>query len=116
MTLVFRRVSTLAIPPPKSKTREELFNIPGTARELAGGISADAKLADGTVQIKNTRNAVGYMGPGAGAAGPYHHYTFELFALDTKLDLTDSATRADVMKAIDGHIIGKAVLEGRFHQ
>jgi hypothetical protein len=50
MTLVFRRVSTLAIPPPKSKKREELFNIPGTARELAGGISADAKLADGTVQ------------------------------------------------------------------
>ena len=27
------------------------------------------------------------MGPGAPAAGPYHHYTFELYALDTKLDL-----------------------------
>jgi Raf kinase inhibitor-like YbhB/YbcL family protein len=92
------------------------FNIPGTARELAGGVSADAKLPDGTIQIKNTRNNVGYMGPGAGAAGPYHHYTFELFALDTKLDLTESASRADVMKAVDGHIIGKAVLEGRFHQ
>ena len=50
------------------------------------------------------------------SAGPYHHYTFELFALDTKLDLTEAASRAEVMKAIDGHIIGKAVLEGRFHQ
>ena len=56
------------------------------------------------------------MGPGAGAAGPYHHYTFELFALDTKLDLTPDATRADVLKAIDGHILGKAVLIGRFHR
>src|SRR5436190_6206525 len=92
------------------------FNIPGTAKELASGVSADAKLPDGTVQIKNTRNNVGYMGPGAGAAGPYHHYTFELFALDIKLDLTEAASRVDVMKAIDGHIIGKAVLEGRFHQ
>jgi Raf kinase inhibitor-like YbhB/YbcL family protein len=92
------------------------FNIPGDAKELAGGISADPKLADGTIQIKNTANRVGYMGPGAGAAGPYHHYTFELFALDTKLDLTDSATRPDVVNAMQGHILAKGVLAGRFHQ
>jgi Raf kinase inhibitor-like YbhB/YbcL family protein len=92
------------------------FNIPATAKELPAGVSADAKLADGTIQIKNTRGQVGYMGPGAGAAGPYHHYTFQLFALDTKLDLTESATRADVVKAMDGHILGVGVLSGRFHQ
>jgi phosphatidylethanolamine-binding protein (PEBP) family uncharacterized protein len=59
---------------------------------------------------------VGYRGPGAGAAGPYHHYTFELYALDTKLDLGPDATRADVLKAMDGHILGKAALVGRFHR
>jgi Raf kinase inhibitor-like YbhB/YbcL family protein len=93
-----------------------IFNIPGNATGLPGGVSADAKLPDGTIQAKNLRGAVGFMGPGAGAAGPYHHYTFELFALDTKLDLGPDATRADVLKAIDGHILGKAVLEGRFHR
>ncbi len=93
-----------------------LFNIPGTAKGLPGGVAADAKLADGTIQVKNTRRNVGYMGPGAGAAGPYHHYTFELFALDTKLDLGPDATRADVAKAMDGHILAKGVLECRFHQ
>lgn len=41
---------------------------------------------------------------------------FEFFALDTKLDLDENATRPDVLKAIDGHIIGKAVLTGRFHR
>ena len=92
-----------------------VFNIPGTATSLAAGVSAEPKLADGTIQIKGTRQ-VGYMGPGAGAAGPYHHYTFELFALDTKLDLGPDAARADVMKAMDGHVIAKGVLEGRFHQ
>jgi len=56
------------------------------------------------------------MGPGAGAAGPYHHYTFELFALDTKLDLKEDASRADVTKAMDGHILGKGILVGRFHR
>jgi Raf kinase inhibitor-like YbhB/YbcL family protein len=92
------------------------FNIPGSARELQEGVPANAKLPDGTIQAKNRRGAVGYMGPGAPAAGPNHHYTFELFALDTKLDLGADATRDEVLKAIDGHILGKGVLTGRFHR
>lgn len=90
------------------------FNIPGTATKLAGGQSADAKLADGTIQAKNLRGAVGFMGPGNGAQNPYHHYTFELFALDSTLSLGADASRADVLKAMEGHIIGKAILVGRF--
>ena len=93
-----------------------VFNMPGTARELPEGVPATAMLADGTIQIKNLRGGVGYMGPGAPPPGPHHHYTFELFALDTKLDLTADATRADVVKAMDGHIVAKAVLVGRFHR
>jgi len=92
------------------------FNIPGDAHELPEGLPANAQLADGTVQAKNRRGAVGFMGPGAPAAGPHHHYTFELFALDTKLDLGAEATRADVLKAMDGHMLGKGVLVGRFHR
>jgi Raf kinase inhibitor-like YbhB/YbcL family protein len=92
------------------------FNIPGSARELPEGMAATAQMPDGTIQAKNLRGAVGFMGPGAGAAGPHHHYTFELFALDTKLDLGVDATRADVLKGMDGHIIGKGVLVGRFHR
>ena len=92
------------------------FNIPGTATGLPEGVQPKGMMDDGTIQVKNTRNAVGYMGPGAGAAGPYHHYTFELFALDTKLDLKEDASRADVVKAMDGHILGKGVLVGRFHR
>ena len=93
-----------------------IFNIPGNAHELPEGVPANATLPDGTIQAKNLRQGVGYMGPGAPAAGPHHHYTFELFALDTKLDLGPDATRADVLKAMDGHILGKGVLVGRFHR
>jgi Raf kinase inhibitor-like YbhB/YbcL family protein len=92
------------------------FNIPATATSLPEGVPATPQLPDGTIQIKNLRGGVGFMGAGAGAAGPYHHYTWELFALDTKLDLGPDATRADVLKAMDGHILGKGVLEGRFHR
>ena len=93
-----------------------VFNIPGTLTELPEGVPAESKMSDGTVQCKNQGGVVGYRGPGAPAVGPHHHYTFELFALDTKLDLSPDATRPDVLKAIDGHILGKGVLVGRFHR
>jgi hypothetical protein len=92
------------------------FNIPGTATKLAEGQSADPKLADGMIQVTNTGGKVGFMGPGAPAAGPYHHYTFELMALDTKLDLGPDAKRDQVIAAAEGHIVGKGILVGRFHQ
>jgi phosphatidylethanolamine-binding protein (PEBP) family uncharacterized protein len=79
-------------------------------------MSGEATLADGTVQAKSLRGTPGYMGPGNAAINPYHHYTWELFALDTKLSLGPDASRADVMKAMEGHIIGKAVLNGRFRR
>jgi Raf kinase inhibitor-like YbhB/YbcL family protein len=93
-----------------------VLNIPGTARELAEGIPSDPKLPDGAVQLKNGGNTVGYRGPGAPAAGPHHHYTIELYALDAKVDLGPDATRVEVLKAMDGHILGKAVVVGRFHR
>ena len=54
-----------------------MFNIPGTARELAEGIGSNPKPEDGSVQAKNLRGQPGFMGPGAPAQGPYHHYTFD---------------------------------------
>lgn len=92
------------------------FNIPGTSTGLPEAVPANATLPDGTIQGKNRSGAVGYRGPGAPAAGPYHHYTLELFALDTKLSLGPDATRDDVLAAMQGHILGKGVLVGRFHK
>lgn len=92
------------------------FNIPGTSTGLPEAVPANATLPDGTIQGKNRSGAIGYRGPGAPAAGPYHHYTLELFALDTKLSLGPDATRDDVLAAMQGHILGKGVLMGRFHK
>ena len=38
---------------------------------------------------------------------------FEFFALDSKLDLPATATRDEMMKAMEGHVIGKAAYVGR---
>jgi len=92
-----------------------IFNIPGTATGLPEGVPNVAQLPDGSVQAMNRGRKPGYMGMGMGAAGPYHHYTWELFALDTKLTLGADATRADLMAAMNGHILDKGVLVGRYH-
>jgi Raf kinase inhibitor-like YbhB/YbcL family protein len=93
-----------------------IFNIPGTSRGLPEGVPGTPRLADGSIQLKNRKAFVGYLGPGALAGRPYHHYTFELFALDTTLNLGPDATRADVMQAVNGHILAKGSLVGRFHE
>jgi Raf kinase inhibitor-like YbhB/YbcL family protein len=88
-----------------------MFNIPGTLTSLPEGIPNKPQLPDGSIQAMT--NVPGFMGPGA--RGNYHHYTIELFALDTKLSLGPDATRDQVIAAIDGHILRKAVIVGRFH-
>jgi len=110
-----------AIPAKSSKmdvTHWLIWNIPGTSTGLPEGVMA-GDLPDGTHQVSLRGN--GYMGPGA-PAGPYHHYTFILYALDTKLDIPSGApadaakTRNAIMDAMDGHVLGKAVLVARFHR
>ena len=93
-----------------------IWNIPGASRGLPENVPTTATLPDGTVQGKNQGGVAGYRGPGAPATGPHHHYTWELFALDTKLELGPDATREQFMSAINGHILQKAVLVGRFHR
>jgi Raf kinase inhibitor-like YbhB/YbcL family protein len=95
-----------------------VWNIPGTATGLPEGVPKGEKLADGSQQISASGPV--YRGPGAPATGPVHHYTFEIYALDTKLDVAATAdafeTRANVMKAVQGHILGKAVYVGLFRR
>ena len=95
-----------------------VWNIPGNVTSLPEGVPAGATLANGAFQY--SVNGASYRGPGAPATGPRHHYTFELFALDTKLDVqpgTDAfVTRAELVKAIQGHILGKAVYVGLFRR
>ena len=86
--------------------------------QLREGQPKGAQLPDGSYQFSATGQV--YRGPGAPANGPPHHYVFELYALDTKLDVQPAAdafeTRANVMKAIQGHVLGKAVYMGLFRR
>jgi Raf kinase inhibitor-like YbhB/YbcL family protein len=94
-----------------------LWNIPAAARSLPEAIPQASQLPDGTRQI--SVSGPYYRGPGAPAAGPAHHYVFELYALDTMLEVpavgqSPQLTRAAVMTAMAGRVRGKAVYSGLF--
>jgi hypothetical protein len=91
-------------------------SLDASAKGLPEGLGT-GDLPDGTRNgpgIAARRGTPAYFGPGAGP-GPIHHYVFEFYALDTKLDLPASTTREDLLKAMDGHVVGKAAWFGRFH-
>jgi phosphatidylethanolamine-binding protein (PEBP) family uncharacterized protein len=94
-----------------------VFNIPGTAKGIPEGMMG-GDLPDGTRTGPGIRGGSmgAYFGPGAGA-GPFHHYVFEFYALNAKLDLpaTPPPTREQLMMAMDGKVVGKAAYVGRYH-
>jgi Raf kinase inhibitor-like YbhB/YbcL family protein len=62
-----------------------------------------------------------YRGPAAPASGPPHHYVFELYALDTNINVnagiaSTAVTRDAVWDAMKTHIRGKAVLVGTYRR
>ncbi|MEX1197937.1 MAG: YbhB/YbcL family Raf kinase inhibitor-like protein [Pseudohongiellaceae bacterium] len=95
-----------------------VWNIPGDAAGLAEDQPRGEQLPNGAWQISATGPV--YRGPGAPASRPRHHYLFEVYALDTELDVepgdSELDTRDAVMAAMEGHVLGKSVYMGRFHR
>ena len=95
-----------------------VWNIPADAMGLDEGQPEGEVLPNGARQISATGQV--YRGPGAPNPRPPHHYLFEVYALDTEIDVmaTDDAiaTRAAVLAAMEGHVLGKSVYMGRFRR
>jgi hypothetical protein len=90
-----------------------VWNIPAASTHLPEGIPHGPQLADNSRQI--SASGPYYRGPGAPANGPPHHYVFELYALDTMLDVpavgaSPTETRTAVTTAMAGHVRGKGVM------
>ncbi|QCF26813.1 YbhB/YbcL family Raf kinase inhibitor-like protein [Hydrocarboniclastica marina] len=93
-----------------------VYNLPPDVNQLREGIPAAPLLADpkGTLQGQNDRGALGYFGPRPPKGQPAHSYHFQVMALDTTLELPFGATRAELLEAVEGHVLARGGLVGTF--
>ena len=90
-----------------------LYNVPTSATALAEAVPSGG-LPPGTRQGLNDWKRAGYGGPCPPIGR--HRYFFKLYAIDRSLPDMAHATKADVEKAIAGHILGEAVLIGTYEK
>ncbi len=87
-----------------------LFNLPASQTSLPEG--AGSSTSQG-VEGNNSFRKSGYNGP-CPPKGPAHRYFFRLYALDTLLNLKAGATKSDVEKAMQGHVLAQGQTMGKY--
>ena len=90
-----------------------IYDIPLDLRGLTEGIPTKDQLSNGSMQGWNDFKRIGYGGP-CPSSGKPHRYYFQLYALDTTINLKPRATKRQVLDACKGHVLAEASLMGRF--
>jgi len=90
-----------------------LYDLPANNRELSEGVAKQEQLPSGARQGRNDFGKIGYGGP-CPPPGKPHRYFFKLYALDAKLGLKAGATKADVERAMKGHVLAQTELIGKY--
>jgi Raf kinase inhibitor-like YbhB/YbcL family protein len=89
-----------------------LYGLPPDTTYLAENFSK-TDTAAGARQGKNDFGKIGYGGP-CPPRGSTHRYFFKLYAINHALDLKPGATKAEIEKAIAGHILAQGELMGKY--
>lgn len=90
-----------------------IYNIPNDKPDLQQGLPRDGELEGGIRQGINSTGEIGYFGP-CPPPKETHRYVFQVFALDTNLNLEAGANSKQLKKAMKGHIVGRGKLVGYY--
>jgi Raf kinase inhibitor-like YbhB/YbcL family protein len=91
---------------------DDPFNLPADLTELTTAVGPDKILANGGLHGKNDFGRLGYGGPCP--PGGTHRYFFKLYALDIRLDLDSGISKAQLLVAMEGHILAEGQLMGKY--
>lgn len=94
------------------------WNIPADITRLPEGLQEQPRLTEpeGVLQGRNTRGSAGYYGPRPPVGDPPHHYHFQVFALDTRLEVPPGSDRAALLASMNGHVLAKGEIVGLYAQ
>lgn len=92
-----------------------VYRIPAGWTELPEGTDASDLSGEGILEGENDFGDVGYGGPCPPPGRP-HRYVFTLYALDAHPDLEPGASKAELLAAIEGHVLERARLVGTYRR
>ena len=92
-----------------------VYDLPPGTTELAEDISKSQYISGGAKQGLNDFKHLGYGGP-CPPRGKAHRYFFKLYALDTQLDLKPGATKSEVERAMQNHVLAEGQLMGTYQR
>jgi len=90
-----------------------VYNLRPEMRSLPEGVPRTEVIEGGAKQGRNGFRSIGYRGP-CPPSGSAHRYFFKLYAVDVDPALGPGATKAEVLKAIEGHVLAEAEWMGRY--
>ena len=94
-------------------THWTLFNLPVTFDQLAEGWQPGGPGVSG----RNDSGETGYSGPYPPRGHGLHRYYFRLYALDAaSLPLHAGVARAELERALAGHVLGQAQVMGKYER
>ena len=97
-----------------------MYNIPASASGLPAGLPSDATLEmeglEGAVNGLNGLGRPGYFGPRPPANGQLHAYHFRVYAIDDELNLEPGLGKAELLDAMDGHVLATGMLMGHYER
>ena len=92
-----------------------LYDLPPATTQLPENVDKSQYVLGGARQGLNDFRRLGYGGP-CPPAGKPHRYFFKLYALDTTPGLQPGATKKDLLKAMEGHILAEGQLMGTYQR
>jgi len=90
-----------------------LYNLPAEIQSLDEGLATSGQLTSGAYQGRNDFGKLGYGGP-CPPGGSKHRYYFKVYALSTTLALAPGSNKADLLTAMEGHILAEGQLKGKY--
>lgn len=92
-----------------------VYGLSSDTSHLPEGVPRGESVEGGARQGRNDFRRIGYDGP-CPPRGPAHRYLFKLYAVDIDLTLGAGATKGQVVKAMQGHVLAEAALMGRYRR
>lgn len=93
-----------------------IYNIPAGVTKIEKAVPPAPQVPrpKDALQGENDRGNIGYFGPKPPPEDPAHHYHFQVFAVDKRLNISFGASREELLDALKGHVLASGKITATY--